>query len=97
MGRKSIPDMTYEELEKEHQKNTFAKQRLANQSEKETDSKIQLELTRQILSLARRNERLVKQQLVLMKGQLYEISKPKPEPKPEPQTKAKKVQPKKAN
>ena len=97
MGRKSIPDMTYEELEKEHQKNTFAKQRLANQSEKETDSKIQLELTRQILSLARRNERLVKQQLVLMKGQLYEISKPKPEPEPEPETKAKKVQPKKAN
>jgi len=48
-----------------------------------------LDLSRKILSLARRNERLAQQQVCLMREQLYELSKPKPEPAPkhEPETK----------
>jgi hypothetical protein len=54
-------------------------------------------MSRKILSLARRNERLAKQQVVLMKEQLYELYKPKPEPAPKQEPKAKKVQTRKGN
>lgn len=92
MGRKSIPDMTYEQLQEERDKNSLTKKQLVTQSETETESKLLLDLSKKILSLTRRNERLVKEQLVLMKGQLYEVSKLKPEPyqKPEPEPKEKK-------
>lgn len=78
---KSIPDMTFEELEWEHKKNSATKEAFKIQLENESDSTIALELSRKLLSLATRNERLVKQQLLLMKGELYEASQPQAQPK----------------
>jgi len=90
MGRKSIPNMTYEQLQEECDKNLLLKEQLISQSENETNSKALLDLSRKILSLARRNERLAQQQVCLMKEQLYELSKPKPEPLPKQELKTKK-------
>jgi len=70
MGRKSIPNMTYEQLQEECDKNLLLKEQLISQSENETNSKALLDLSRKILSLARRNERLAQQQVCLMKEQL---------------------------
>jgi hypothetical protein len=83
MGRKSITKMTYDQLQNERDTNALAKEQLRNQCESETDNKILLDLNQQILALAQRNERLVKQQLVLMKAQVLEQSVAQPEPEPE--------------
>jgi len=83
MGRKSITKMTYDQLQNERDTNALAKEQLRNQCESETDNKVLLDLNQQILALAQRNERLVKQQLVLMKAQLLEQSVAQPEPEPE--------------
>jgi len=90
MGRKSIPHMTYEQLQEEIDKNSLLKEQLISQSENETNSKVLLDMSRKILSLARRNERLAQQQVCLMKEQLYALSKPKPEPLPKQEPEAKK-------
>jgi hypothetical protein len=83
MGRKSITKMTYDQLQNERDTNALAKEQLRNQCESETDNKILLDLNQQILALAQRNERFVKQQLVLMKAQVLEQSVAQPEPEPE--------------
>src|SRR4028118_536632 len=83
MGRKSITKMTYDQLQNERDTNALAKEQLRNQCESETDNKILLDLNQQILALAQINERLVKQQLVLMKAQVLEQSVAQPEPEPE--------------
>jgi hypothetical protein len=80
MGRKSITKMTYDQLQNERDTNALAKEQLRNQCESETDNKILLDLNQQILALAQRNERFVKQQLVLMKAQVLEQSVAQPEP-----------------
>jgi hypothetical protein len=80
MGRKSITKMTYDQLQNERDTNALAKEQLRNQCESETDNKFFLNLNQPILALAQRNERFVKQQLVLMKSQLLEQSVAQPEP-----------------
>lgn len=80
MGRKSITKMTYDQLQNERDTNALAKEQLRNQCESETDNKFLLNLNQPILALAQRNERFVKQQLVLMKSQLLEQSVAQPEP-----------------
>jgi hypothetical protein len=80
MGRKSITKMTYDQLQNERDTNALAKEQLRNQCESETDNKFLLNLNQPILALAQRNERFVKQQLVLMKAQLLEQSVAQPEP-----------------
>ena len=80
MGRKSITKMTYDQLQNERDTNALAKEQLRNQCESETDNKFLLNLNQPILALAQRNERFVKQQLVLMKAQVLEQSVAQPEP-----------------
>jgi len=89
MGRKKIEKMTYDQLQDERETNELAKNQLKAEALKETNSKVCLALNQQILALARRNEQLVKQQLVLMREQLAVLKTPKfesesaPESKPE--------------
>ena len=72
--------MTYDQLQDERETNELAKDRLKALALKETNSKVCLALNQQILALARRNEKLAAQQLVLMKEQLAVLKTPKSEP-----------------
>jgi len=83
MGGKIITKMTYDQLQDERETNELAKNQLKAEAKKETDSQVLLRLSQQILALARRNEELVKQQLILAKEKLTVLKTPITEPGPE--------------
>ncbi|MEG4594174.1 hypothetical protein QUB00_20535 [Microcoleus sp. F8_C2] len=87
---KNIKKMTYGQLQDEHETNELAKNQLKAEAKKETNSKVLLRLSQQILALAQRNEELVKQQLVLMRATLTDLKTQESEPEPRQVTVSKK-------
>ncbi|MEG4503881.1 hypothetical protein QUA81_13540 [Microcoleus sp. F6_B4] len=87
---KNIKKMTYGQLQDEHETNELAKNQLKAEAKKETNSKVLLGLSQQILALAQRNEELVKQQLVLMIATLTDLKTQESEPEPRQVTVSKK-------
>jgi hypothetical protein len=90
MGRKIITKMTYDQLQDERETNELAKNQLKAEAKKETDSQVLLRLSQQILALAKRNDKLVKQQLILAKEKLTVLKTSITEPEPEKVTVSKK-------